>query len=319
MHIRFSRPCLLLMYLATFCHHSLIAQKDVEIRGQVVEHNSTFRTGEVKTISMVNVSARSFSTTSDALGNFTLLVSGDMNQKFISVSARKKGMEVVNQRELANVDLSRSQPLRIVMADPTQLAQAQLAFYQIAEEAIYQSRDRKIALLEKQSVEKEQMIEELKRSSFIQIENLADVKRALDQQLEKELEAAKLYTSKLSRVDLTFANEQYRKAYRAFKNGNLDTVSELLSVKNLSKSLQTIDKEKSEIKKLVDESAQLEKLIVDRETKLKLTEKNLLESSLLAANTAMIQGKKQLAAKHYQTIVRIDSTNPDTWKNSSYY
>ncbi|MBK8490434.1 MAG: hypothetical protein IPL49_05870 [Saprospirales bacterium] len=150
-------------------------QQDVKLPGIVVEQNSQFHTGKV--IYLSNVEIKSVGATpqlSNLDGSFTLVFADRPPGNMVKVYAKKSGYDLVNDKEMEKAAvLGRLAPLKLVMCKEGQLYQNQIAYYQIAEDAVKQSYNQRLKLLEQESKEKDLLIANM-QVEFNQVISSAD-------------------------------------------------------------------------------------------------------------------------------------------------
>ncbi len=229
--------CLTLLLLLGL--HLLTAQQDISLPGQVVEQNSKYRTGNVKYISNAEVkSAGTAPQRSDAQGKFTLVFADRPGGDVARIFAAKNGYEVVNEEELKQASvIGRIQPLKIVMCVAGQLYENQINYYNIAKDASLDAYKRKVATLQKEGKEKEQLMAELRVQFSQDIKTNGDAVALLDKQRQLAEQQAKELADKWVTVNLDDESPTYQRAFAAFETKNIELAKAILDSVDLEKRL----------------------------------------------------------------------------------
>lgn len=235
-----------LFFLYTLCSFTLHAQQDITLPGIVVEQNSKYKTGQVNYLPLTSIRAIPQATDiSDAEGRFKLVFSDYRGGKTIKVFAAKNGYEVVNQKELDNAAvLGRYEPLKIVMCKTGELAQNQIKYYNIGVDAVEQSYRRKIALLDKDSKEKDELVQSLRERHKVMLTEKASILFYLEKDKNEALAQVQGFSERFAEVNLDDADSLYRAAYEAYMDKRIEDVYKILDLQILE---QNIEKAKAEI------------------------------------------------------------------------
>ncbi len=231
-----------LLLLLTFCL-SIISgfSQLMELTGKVVIHNSQYKTGKTEYVQNAYVSA-DFATPDDTdeTGVYNLNFQGLANGTSVELSAEKEGLEVVNNRDLLDVVIPRNRELTIYMAEKGALAKAQTELYQINLKSITAEYDQ---FIERLKTDQEAALTELRGNFQQEIENRWDAEELLRKQLDETKKRLPAMAKKYARINLDIASDNYRRAYEAFKLGQLDSVIFLLdsNTLNAKANLATID------------------------------------------------------------------------------
>ncbi|MEL6675354.1 MAG: tetratricopeptide repeat protein [Bacteroidota bacterium] len=225
---------------------SIFAQ-DIPLQGQVSLHNSQYKTGQIQYVDQAYVSA-DFATAanSNAQGEFSILFRGLPGGSSVGISVEKAGLEVVNQRELLDVVIPRREKLRIYLAPRGSLAKAQTELYDINLRSITRRYDRYIERLKNNQ---EKALAELETDMGRKIADRWEAERLLKEQLDATTNRLPKVTQELARVNLDFAAEYYRRAYEAFRRGELDSVILILEAQDLDvgNNLAAIERAKQDL------------------------------------------------------------------------
>jgi len=204
-----------LLFTIFFCN-CIQAQQDVKLPGLVVEQNSKFNTGEVVYLS--NAQVKSYGAApqlSDANGVFTLVFTDKPVGNVTRVYASKNGYELVNDEVLKRAAvLGRNSPLKVVMCEQGQLYENQMAYYKIAQDAYKETYDQRIAILEKEGTEKDQLLAKLEIEFNQQITSINQANELLLNQLYTAQKKAKDLTEKWATINLDDQTEEYQEAFR---------------------------------------------------------------------------------------------------------
>lgn len=292
----------LFLYLILFSG-SLKAQQDISLSGVVLEQNSKHFTGKFKYISGVNIRSGSASTVSDVQGKFHLIFSDRLLGKTVRITARKSGMKLVNAKELESATvLGRIQPIKVFMTPAGQLAKAQIAYYQIAEDALYSKHDKILASLRTEGAEKDRVIEVLRKETNQEINSLSEAILVLENRLEEALKLAKIFTEEIAAINLDFASARYIRAHNAFQKGQLDSVLIILSLEQTRLDFSNLQEEKRRIENIKEEVNSREIILRDRN-------EQYISEQMLAARTAILKSEFRRAEDHYLFAVKADTLN----------
>ena len=226
---------------------ALYAQQDISLPGVVVEQNSKYKTGTVHYLSKVSLRSipSSTPTQSDEQGNFSLVFSDYRGGSSIRVFAQKSGYEVVNQKELEQAAvLGRYQPLKVVMCKVGELAENQVKYYNIGVEAIEESYQRKIALLDKGGKEKDALIQSLRERHKVLLTEKASILFYLEKDKAEALAQVHTFSERFAEVNLDDADSLYIAAYEAYLDKRIEDVYRILDLQVLE---QNMEKAKLEI------------------------------------------------------------------------
>ncbi len=288
-----------------FLYNTITAQHDIALPGIVVEQNSKYKTGKV--VFLPNVSIRSMPPSapqrSDANGKFSLLFSDYRGGSAVKIYAAKEGFEVANQKELENAAiLGRYEPLKIVMCKAGELAENQVKYYNIGVEAITESYEKKIALLNKESEEKEALIQELRERHRVLLTEKASILYYLEKDKEEALAQMRSFSERFAEVNLDDADSLYIAAYNAFIEKRIEDVYKILDLQILEKNIEAA-------KKLI---AQGHELIAYADS-VKVYNLHMLEQFIkggwLAANAAVKNQALEKAQDYYKQALNAESCN----------
>ncbi|MFM9947752.1 MAG: hypothetical protein ACKV1O_07440 [Saprospiraceae bacterium] len=219
----------------------LFAQQDLKLPGIVVEQNSKYKTGKVAYLGQVSIRSipSTTPTRSDSNGAFMLVFADYRGGSNVRVIASKQGYEVVNQKELENAAvLGRYEPLKIVMCKAGELANNQVKYYNIGVEAITDSYKKKIALLDKNSKEKDAMIAELRQRHGVLLTEKASILYYLEKDKAEALAQVRSFSERFAEINLDDADSLYIAAYNAYMEKRIEDVFQILDLQLLEKNME---------------------------------------------------------------------------------
>jgi hypothetical protein len=238
---------LFISFIFLLSMHTLRAQQDLTLPGIVVEQNSKYKTGHVRYLDKVSLRSipSSLPDISDAEGRFKLVFSDYRGGSSVRVFAQKSDYEVVNQKELDNAAvLGRYEPLKIVMCKAGTLAENQVKYYQIGVEAIEESYRRKIALLDGEGKEKEELIQSLRERHKVLLTEKTSILYYLEKDKAEALSQVRSFSERFAEVNLDDADSLYVAAYEAYLDKRIEDVYRILDLQILE---QNMEKAKAEI------------------------------------------------------------------------
>ncbi|MEO0687741.1 MAG: hypothetical protein AAFY76_22490, partial [Cyanobacteria bacterium J06649_11] len=219
---------------------SLLSQQ-IDLAGVVSIHNSKYLTGTIQYVQNAQVSAMNASpTATDNKGEFTLIFIGVDGGDKVNVQVEKKDWDIVNTHDLANVIVGRTSPLEIYLQKKDLLAQSQAEFYKISKEALYAEHDRRIAILEKEGMQAQALVDELNTEFNLEIRGKNEAIFELKKQLKIAEKRLPEFARDLAHVNLDFASELYVQAYELMKEGKVTEALEVLDNAKLEKSVEDV-------------------------------------------------------------------------------
>ena len=217
--------------------YALKAQQ-TSIVGTVALFNSKTETGKRQFIQNAQVEetfGKSQATTTDADGNFRLVLVGIDSKQSFEFTATKAGYEIVNRDNLHAVAGQR-EAVYILMSPKGKIDQSKLKYYQIGKMASEKALDAKIkqkqadlAALKKDEKAQQQTINEAQA----EIAKLEEYKKNIDPNARKLAE-------RFSRVNLDDASDLYQRAFRHFQNGSIDSALIVLEEVNWRNKVDSI-------------------------------------------------------------------------------
>jgi hypothetical protein len=227
--------------------------QQTSIVGTVAVFNSKTETGKRQFIQNAQVEetfGKSQATTTDADGNFRLVLVGIAAKQSFAFTITKTGYEIVNRDNLHAVAGQR-EAVHILMSPKGKIAESKIKYYQIGKTASEKALDAKIkqkqadlATLKKNEKANQQAINDTQA----EIAKLYDYYKTIDQN-------ARELAERFSRVNLDDASELYQRAFRHFQNGSIDSALIVLDEVNWGNKVDSI---------LIEEARLLSlKLVID--------------------------------------------------------
>ena len=223
----------ILLILIGSIYSSLIAQQ-VKLKGLVIVFNSKQETGQLKYCSNAEVRApNSIPQATDVNGYFELTIVEKEKFSSIPISISYPGYEVVNSNDLQEVRLGMKDTFRVFLAPVGYLSQAQLDFYNVSLDYIIAEYDSISNSLKKEGEEAKRAIAELEKLIGDTIANRFEAERILVERLESMKRGLPSFARRLSTINLDFASERIKKAFRNFQSGNLVKAMQILDEEEL--------------------------------------------------------------------------------------
>jgi tetratricopeptide (TPR) repeat protein len=255
------------LIIALLLSLTLNAQQ-IPLSGQVYEHNSQYKTGNLKPVSGAHITvSNAVPATSDVNGDFKLIVVGKPKGAPIQMKVESPGLEVVNWTDLQQVTFGRLSKLKVFLAPIGQIAKARQELYNVSLAAITKTHDEMIVRLKKGGIEMQQAIQELQEKTNRVIADRFEAERILGEQLEATKRRLPEFAEELARVNLDFASEMYRKAYAYFEKGDIDKAIETLDEAVLDEQARIA----------VEQMDSIDRSIAWLDSALALTEEHLME------------------------------------------
>lgn len=311
---------LALLISILFTVNTEINSQQISLFGNISIQNSKINTGETQYVSGASIRAfYSKATTSDNYGNFTLEFVGVDKGEPVKLNVFKQGLEVVNKKDLEDVILGRKKNIDIYMSRQGELYENQIAYYQIATDAIEQKYDQKIKKLEVGTKELQKEISRLKLQYKTDLNTKEEIIFLLNKEKTVAIDRAKELSIKFAETNLDNVSEEYIKAFEEYKKGNLDKVLQILNKEVLANNIKKAKIEKENALK-VKESA--DKRISTAED---VINKNV-EAALLGARVAQLENRDSSAVEFYLLAINSDSSNIKNviefvdylWSNKKY-
>ena len=199
--------------------------QQIQLKGNVAVHNSKYETGKVIYVEDAYIKALfTKPANTDVQGNFTLEFVGIDPGTSLHLELEKQGFEVVNTRDLEDVVLSRTLPIRIYVAKKGKLAKAQTELYNISKKALYAKKDALITRLRADSAQSKVAIKELEIRFGKQLTNRLEAENLLTAKLEAMQKRLPEFAQELAATNLDNASKLYLNAYEYFKQGDIEKV-----------------------------------------------------------------------------------------------
>jgi hypothetical protein len=212
--------------------------QQTSIVGTVAVFNSKTETGKRQFIQNAQVEetfGKSQATTTDADGNFRLVLVGIAAKQSFAFTATKAGYEIVNRDNLHAVAGQR-EAVHILMSPKGKIAESKIKYYRIGKTSSEKALDAKIkqkqadlAALKKNEKANQQAINDTQAD----IAKLYDYYKTIDQN-------ARELAERFSRVNLDDASDLYQRAFRHFQNGSIDSALIVLEEVNWSNKVDSI-------------------------------------------------------------------------------
>jgi tetratricopeptide (TPR) repeat protein len=231
------------------------AQQDVKLTGTVVEQNSKFNTGKVNYLSNAQVKSPGASPQwSDVDGKFTLVFPDKPFGNVAAIYSSKSGYETVNSEALEKAAvLGRQVPLKVVMCQEGQYYENQMVYYKIARDVALTSYQQRVAILQKEGIEKDQLIAEMQVAFNQEITTVVQARELLFKKLKATGQDAQGLAGKLVTINLDDQSQIYQRAFRAFLVEDTDGALRILDSVDLKYRLATNTAEKIKEEVIVKE------------------------------------------------------------------
>ena len=215
---------------------NLVAQ-EITLKGQVSIHNSKYETGSITYVSNAYASAPfAGSDDTDELGKFGLTFTGIDGGTEVKVKVEKANLEIVNEYDLQQVIIGRKSLLRVYLTNKGKLANAQTELFNISKKNLYAKYNQTIEVLEKDGIEKEQIIADLNANLNLEIRGKNEAIHELKKQRDAVEKRLPEFAQELAAVNLDFASDLYIEAYEHFKKGAIEKAIKVLNDAKLDAS-----------------------------------------------------------------------------------
>ncbi|NUQ24395.1 MAG: hypothetical protein HUU34_10605 [Saprospiraceae bacterium] len=219
----------------------LIAQKDTELNGYVVEWNSGYysATGQIKKLSGVSISApKAKPARSDDKGLFKLIFSDVEIGESVSLTIEKPGYEVVNKKDIQDLFPNRKSPVKILLCPQGTIDKNRAAYYEINLAALKKKLRDRIALLEEDGKKKEELLSELSRQMKKQISDKDEAIALLLEQFERMKTKADELSVNFSTQNLDDQSETFQQAFTYYQQGDLEKAVYFLESAKIPETLE---------------------------------------------------------------------------------
>ena len=277
--------------------YTLKAQQS-SIVGTVAVFNSKTETGKRQFIQYAQVEetlGNSQATTTDADGNFRLVLVGIAAKESFEFTATKAGYEIVNKDNLHAVAGQR-EAVTILMSPKGKIAESKIKYYKIGKTASEKSLDAKIkqkqadlAVLKKNEKANQQAINDTQA----EIAKLYEYYKTIDQN-------ARELAERFSRVNLDDASDLYQRAFRHFQNGSIDSALIVLDEVNWSNKVDSILIEEARLFAL--------KSVIDYNDSVFTAFKQAVQTNI---DIRMSRQEHQEAIKIFKLLFDLDANNTD--------
>lgn len=204
--------------------------QSVSLSGTVVEQNSLYSRGALRTVEGATIKAGDVTATSDASGRFTLNVPKAPYGNVTWIQVEKSGYELINASELRQAMVSgRKEPLKVVLCSAAQLKASQIYFSKAIELAYLNAYKEKRAILEAPGPDRDQFLNQMRLDLNRNIQDEREAISMLEARLRfSKKSKAKELAEQLLLVNLDDRSEAYQKVFYA-----------LIEENSISKALQT--------------------------------------------------------------------------------
>lgn len=220
----------ILLALLLLVNTSRAVAQEIPLRGNVLVHNSLYRSGVLTYVPGAEISAPKAKTqVTGNSGEFIMVFAKQDAGTPAGLSVVHPHFVLVDTGELAKVTVGDASRLRIAVAKPGHLAQAQVEYNRINLEALLKNHNEMIRKL-RGTIEEQKTTIATINAQFDQ--KLAD-RFAAEDFLEEKLEQLKLRLPEISlqmaKVNLDFASDRYREAFDYLEKGEFLEVLRVLN------------------------------------------------------------------------------------------
>ncbi len=231
---------------------TVIWSQQTKLTGIVSVHNSKYETGATQYVKDAYVTAPfTKSANTDESGTFALAFVGIEGGTSIKLQVEKQGLEIVNLRDLEDVVIGRTSPVRIFLTEKGKLAQVQTELYNISKKALFAKKDTLITKLHADIKESNTAIAELEKQFHKKLANRFEAENLLNEKIEAMQKRLPEFAQELAERNLDFASDLYIKAYELFKKGNIEQAIKTLDNETLKESYTKAVKTLAKGKQLV--------------------------------------------------------------------
>jgi tetratricopeptide (TPR) repeat protein len=225
---------------------------------------------------------------SKSAGQFSLIFSEHNPGDNVVLSVKKKGLEVVNNKELIfNLPGNPKSVIKIVMCKIGEREKFVRIYHGIAKKSINQNFEKLLQQVQKMSIgiaEKTKKIVELEK------------------QRDAALVQARELAEKFSRVNFDDISGIYKEAFEYFRQGSIKKALDVLNTEKLLETLKKTDEESTRIKKL-------QQNIDERKREVKNKRKETVQALILKARLLILDFQFDQAEKHYQEAIKAEPNN----------
>lgn len=297
------------LLISVFFQIDAIAQRDVVLKGVVVEWNSGYRTGKVEYLSGVAISGPNAKPTRTIdNGAFELTFVDAPVGMLATLEVYKKDYEVVNKEKIEEIAVYRSKPLKIIMCPKGLVEKKRIEYYQINLNEITKKYKDRIALLEKNDKKlTTSLVELINKEMSLNIQSKEEALDALGKQFEYWKDKADELSRRFSTLNLDDESEYLQQAFEWYQKGDIEMAIQTLESANLPDQLA----------KLKSNRAQFSAIIYAYQDSIKRMDSltNVYVSTMTQlAKFYVLSYKFQEADSCYKIAMRYDQGQSEVWR-----
>jgi tetratricopeptide (TPR) repeat protein len=198
------------------------------------------------------------------------------------------------------------------MCEQGKLYDNQIAYYNIARDASLEAYKRKVAALQKDGLEQQRLIAELRVQFNQDIKTKEEAIALLDEQRQNAEKQAKELADKFVTENLDDQSPAYQRAFAAFEAKNIERAKAILDSVNLEKRLALNSSAKAKEKALVDT---LQKNIAKREEEMRQD----VRMCLFKARLHKLDYEWANAERFYDLAIAYDESNLEVVFEGAYF
>ncbi|MBL7793166.1 MAG: hypothetical protein JNK77_12630 [Saprospiraceae bacterium] len=242
-----ARPSLISAISLLLFPFFLIAQKQTQLQGYVVERNSGG-----KRLANVSIDApKAQPTRSGGSGEFILVFSGVEIGEPVSLTVEKTGYEVVNKKDIEDLIPNRKTPLKIILSPLGAIDRDRAQYYEINMEALKKGLRERIAVLEAAGKQKDELLRELSRQMNKQITDKDEAIGLLQEQFERQKAKARELSELFATQNLDDLSETYRQAFSFYQQGEIEKAVSFLESANIPGRLEALNYNEKQYNKVI--------------------------------------------------------------------
>lgn len=218
-----------LLFLFLTAGTGAYAQK-VTLEGEVVLHNSAYRTGALQPVEGALVSAPSATTEATGRkGRFRLEFAALDRGNTIAIEVEQEGLEVANPEVLQNVLVGQEAPLRIFLAEAGYVAGLEDKLLRNSQQVLDGRRRVLAAALREEGPQHRASFTEIQQQLGGGPANRFAAERLLHERGNILLRRLPVLLEPLARTNLDFASDGFRQAFEYFRQGQVEQAATALA------------------------------------------------------------------------------------------